>query len=87
MAAKKNITEILKAHNLLGEIPEDLLNLIRKSVRLREHMQKNKKDMSAKRGYQLTVSKIRKIAKYYVEKSRMPKNWRFTEEQAELLAK
>jgi len=61
----KKLGAILAENKLTGAVPEDLMNLIRKSVTLREHLAKNKKDMSAKRGLMLTVSKIRAIEKYY----------------------
>ncbi|MEK6958655.1 MAG: 30S ribosomal protein S15 [archaeon] len=86
-ASGKSVQMILKEHKLIGEMPEDLLNLIRRSVVLFRHMEKNKKDYSAKRGYELTVSKIRRLTKYYAEKKRIPTGWRYTPEQAALLVK
>jgi len=83
----KTITEILEKHNLAPKIPEDLMNLIRTSVRQKAHMEKNKKDFDAKRGHQLSVSKIRRLVKYYKKKGKMPEDWRYTEKTAELLAK
>ncbi len=83
----KTIQEVLKENDLLGEMPEDLLNLIKRSVVLYNHMNKNKKDYSAKRGYELTVSKIRKLTKYYSKKSKIPHGWTYTPEQAALLVK
>lgn len=83
----KTIQDILKENNLLGDIPEDLMNLIKKSVKLKEHMGKNRKDFSAKRGYQLTVSKIRRLVKYYVREGRVSKDWHFSDEMAALLVK
>ena len=83
----RKLDDILKTHNLLPEIPEDLMSLIRKSVKLRKHQQNNKKDFTSKRGYQLTVSKIRRLVKYYVKRGRLPKGWRFSEEKAALLVK
>jgi len=83
----KTITEILTEQGVKEEIPEDLLNLIKKSVTLKEHMEENTKDFTAKRGYQLTVSKIRRLVNYYRKKSVLPKGWRFTEEKARLLVK
>ena len=68
-------------------MPEDLLNLIRRSVILSNHLNKNKKDYSAKRGYELTVAKIRKLTKYYAKKNRIPKGWVYTPEQAALLVR
>jgi len=83
----KSIQQVLGEHKLLGEMPEDLLNLIRRSVVLSNHMAKNKKDYSAKRGYELTVSKIRRLTKYYSKKNKIPANWHYTPEQAALLVK
>ncbi|PIN84659.1 MAG: 30S ribosomal protein S15 [Candidatus Diapherotrites archaeon CG11_big_fil_rev_8_21_14_0_20_37_9] len=81
------IEKILSKHKLLSDIPRDLLNLISKSVQLQKHMKENKKDMTAKRGYQLTVSKIRRLTKYYIEKGKLEKGWRYTPEKAALLVK
>ncbi|MFA5931038.1 MAG: 30S ribosomal protein S15 [archaeon] len=83
----KTIQQVLRENDLIGEIPEDLLNLIRRSVVLSNHMNKNKKDYSAKRGYELTVSKIRRLTKYYAKKSKIPAGWRYTPEEAALLVK
>ena len=83
----KTIQQVLKENELLGEIPEDLLNLIRRSVVLMNHMNKNKHDYSAKHGYELTVSKIRRLAKYYARKGLLPSDWKYTAETAALLVK
>lgn len=86
-ATGKTIQGVLKENKLIGEMPEDLLNLIRRSVMLNNHMNKNKKDYSAKRGYELTVAKIRRLTKYYSKKNRIPTGWVYTPEQAALLVK
>ncbi len=83
----KNIEKILSKHGLQSDIPRDLLNLIKKSVTLQRHMEKNKKDQTAKRGYQLTVSKIRRLTDYYSKKGKLAKDWRYTPETAALLVK
>lgn len=84
---RKRIEKILEEGGMKSEFPRDLLNLIRRSVQLAGHMKENRKDMSAKRGYQLTVSKIRRLTAYYAKQKKLPKNWRYTPEQAELLVK
>ena len=83
----KKLWEILKENKLAPAIPEDLMSLIRKSVVRRGHMERNKKDMSAKRGLMLTVSKIRALEKYYKKKGKLPMKWRYSPETAALLAK
>lgn len=85
--AGKSVSQILKENDLLPEIPEDLMNLIRKSVALKEHLEKNKKDFTAKRGHQLTVSKIRRLVKYYKRRGVLSAEWRYSDETAALLVK
>ena len=83
----RTINEILAARQLAPEIAEDLMALIRRVVVLDNHMQLNKKDFSAKRGYQLTVSKIRRLVAYYHSKKRLPADWRYSIQKARLLVK
>ncbi|MFA5125730.1 MAG: 30S ribosomal protein S15 [archaeon] len=83
----KTIQQVLRENELMGKIPEDLLNLIRRSVVLSNHLEKNHKDYSAKHGYELTVSKIRRLTKYYSKKNRIPEGWHYTPEEAALLVK
>ena len=78
---------ILSKHGLQGDMPRDLLNLIRRSVVLQKHMEQNRKDQTAKRGYTLTVSKIRRLTEYYHGKGRLDKAWRYTPQTAALLVK
>ncbi len=84
---KKRINVILGGKGLAADIPMDLLNLIERSVVLRKHMDANKKDYSAQRGYRITVSKIRRLSHYYVKERKLPATWKFTAETAALLVK
>ncbi len=68
----KKLCEVLKENNLLPEIPEDLMNLIRKALRIRKHLLQHKKDKRAKRSLQLTESKINRLIDYYRSKKRLP---------------
>ncbi len=80
----KSVTELLEEKDLLPEIPSDLLSLIKKADDLRNHLEENKNDNTAKRGLQLTESKIRRLAKYYVREGRLPSDWRYDPEKAKL---
>jgi len=82
---KKTITQILEENNLLPKIPEDLLNLLRKTVNLRDHMAKNKKDYTSKHGLELLESKIRRLIKYYVRNKKLPADFKYEPEKAKLL--
>ncbi|MBC7095668.1 30S ribosomal protein S15 [Thermococcus sp.] len=83
----KKITKILEENNLAPELPEDLMFLIRKAVKLRKHLEQHPKDLHSRRGLQLTESKIRRLVKYYRETGKLPANWRYDPEQAKLLVR
>ena len=82
-----NLEKVLEKKGMQGDMPRDLLNLISRSVVLQRHMHANKKDMTAKRGYQLAVSRIRKLTNYCIKNKKLDKDWRYTPEAAELLVK
>jgi len=86
-ATKKKIQKIIDEEGLKADFPRDLLNLITKSVKEKKHMEKNNHDKTAKRGYQLTVSKIRRLTKYYSKRNLIPEGWKYSEEEAELMVK
>lgn len=79
---KKSITEILDKKNLIKDIPEDLMALIKKSILINQHLEENKQDMPAKRGLQLTNSKINRLTKYYKKIGRLPADWKFDPNKA-----
>ena len=81
----EKITAILKGKNIAGEIPEDLLNLMRKALRVRKHVEVNKKDLHNKRSLHLTESKIRRLVKYYRREKVLPEEWQYKPEIAEFI--
>jgi len=85
LATGKKITKILEANNIKSEIPEDLRNLIRTALQLKKHLDSHKKDLKNKRNLQLTESKIRRLTKYYHNQNQLPKNWKYSPEQAKLM--
>mgnify|MGYP000754720290 CR=1 FL=1 len=68
----KKLCQVLKENNLLPDIPEDLMNLIKKALRIRKHLMQHKKDMRAKRALQLTESKINRLIDYYRSNNKLP---------------
>ena len=81
---EKTITQILKENKLTKELPEDLMALIVKFVDVKKHLEKNRQDMTAKRGLQLTSSKIRRLMKYYKKTNKLPQDWKFDEEKVKM---
>ena len=61
----EKITDILKRNGTDFEYHEDLLNLIKRAVNIREHLEENPKDIHTKRGLIKIESKIRRLVKYY----------------------
>jgi small subunit ribosomal protein S15 len=81
------ITQILEKHNQGLEYPEDLMNLIRKAVNIREHLKENPKDLHTRRGLRIVESKIRRLVSYYRNEGVLPEGWRYEPKQAALLVK
>lgn len=82
---EKSISKFLEEKKLLKEIPEDLMALIKKSIIVKKHIEINHKDNTAKRGLQLTESKIKRLVKYYKESGKLEEGWKFDPEKIKLL--
>lgn len=85
VVTKKTIAQILKENDLYSKLPEDLFNLLKRVVELRVHLEKNKRDYQSYRGLELTESKVRRLARYYIREGLLPKGWKYDPEQAKLL--
>ena len=83
----EKITQILKRNGQAEEYPEDLMNLIRRAVNIRDHLEENPKDLHSKRGLTIIESRIRKLASYYVSEGELPQGWRYNPKEAALLVK
>jgi len=80
----KTISRILKENKIEKKIPEDLVALIKKDVRLTKHLESNKKDYSVKRGLKLTLSKIKRLSDYYKRVGKLPTDWKYDSSKAKL---
>ena len=81
----KTVSQLLKEKELLVEIPEDVMALITKVVRIKKHQDENKKDMTAIRGLRLTESKINRLVKFYKTNGRLSKDWSYDPDRIKLL--
>jgi len=81
----KKISEILEAKEIESVLPEDLLNLVKKALNIRKHMETNHKDLQGKKGLQRTESKIFRLIKYYKRKSVLPIDFKYKPEQIRTL--
>ena len=82
---KKTVTQILKENKLSPELPEDIIDLVKREIKIIKHLEKNKKDFASKRGLQLTESKIRRLTKYYKRTGKLPADWTYDREKIKLL--
>ncbi len=82
----KTVTQILEENALLKGFPRDLLDLIRKAVRVRKHLRAGKQDKYNATMLRRTESKIKRLVKYYRGK-KLPADWKYEPEQAALLVK
>ena len=80
----KKIGFFLEKNSLASEIPESLESLIKRAIHLRNHLDKNKKDLHNRHGLQLLESKIHRLAKYYKREGKLPHDWLYEPEKAKL---
>ncbi len=73
----KKLTKILEENDIKPELPIDLQDLIDRASTIRTHLEENPKDKEAKYGLQNIESNLRKLAKYYIKKGRIPGDWRY----------
>jgi len=86
----KNVTgtrilRILRSNGLAPAFPEDLYHMIKKAVTIRKHLEKNKKDKSAKFRLILTESRIHRIVRYFKRTGGVPPNWKYESSTASAL--
>lgn len=82
---KKSITKILEEKKVQPDVPEDLMNLIKKSVKIKTHLEENGQDKVSKRGLSLTEAKINRLVKYYKRNGRLSKDWKYDPEKIKLM--
>lgn len=85
LATGKRVDEILKANNLVPELPDDVMSLLRKAVNLDRHITRNKKDLHNQHALHNIEAKIRRLVGYYQREGRMPSSWRYSLSSAKLI--
>ena len=83
----KSMLQILTDRGLKPELPEDLMNLIRKAVKLHAHVAENRKDQASRRALEVIESRIHELVRYYVRTGSLPKGWRYEPERAAILVR
>ncbi len=81
----KKISQILKENEIETPLPEDLSNLVKKSLNIRKHMEENHKDLQGKKGLQRTEAKIYRLIKYYKKVKELPADFKYEPEKIRTL--
>ncbi|MCX8202193.1 MAG: 30S ribosomal protein S15 [Candidatus Micrarchaeota archaeon] len=76
-ATGKSILQIIETVAGKKEFPENLANLMKKAVRLRAHLERNKSDLHNKIKLNSIETKIRRLGKYYIRKKVLPADWKY----------
>jgi len=82
-----SLAAFLRKEKAAPEYPSDLLDLIKKAVRMSAHLKDSKKDVHNSVKLRHVESKIQRLVKYYAKKGMLPADWKYNRETAALLVK
>ena len=81
----KRIGQVLADNDISPKYPEDMMSLMRRALRLIDHLESNRKDRHNARQLELTESKIRRLATYYMNEGQLESGWAYKREQLRLM--
>lgn len=81
----KKLSVIMRKKGIEPEYPEDLRSLMKKAVKVWNHLQHNPRDIHNRRNLQLIESKIRRLVKYYHRTGKLSRDWEYSIETAKLI--
>ena len=84
----KKVVQILREHGIAFDVPVDLLDLIRKEVRMRRHLEEAPhatRDIHNKERHKKVLASIFRLARYYKRKGVLPKDWKYTPSLGDVL--
>lgn len=81
----KTTQKIMIENNLYPAYPEDLMNLFKRVVNLRTHLNRNKADRHSLKQLENMESKIRRLIKYYKREGKVKKDFVYDPEKIKLI--
>lgn len=84
---KHNIGKLLKNRGVEEELPEDLIAMYKKAVKLHMHLDKEKKDKKSKRSLVVLENRIKRLINYYKSRKVLPESYKYSLESARLVVK
>ena len=62
-----------------------MMNLMRRALRLIDHLESNRKDRHNSRQLELTESKIRRLSRYYKGRGQLDTEWAYKRDELRLM--
>ena len=81
----KRIGQILTENEIIPKYPEDMMSLMRRALRLIDHLESNRKDRHNSRQLELTESKIRRLSRYYKGRGQLDSEWTYKRDELRLM--
>jgi small subunit ribosomal protein S15 len=81
----KKIKQILDENKLTSALPEDMMNLARKALNIRKHLEENKKDLESRKGLNRVESKIYRLVKYYKRNGVLEPDFKYRPDRIKIL--
>ena len=81
----KRLGQVLAENDVTPKYPEDLMNLMRRALRLIDHLEANRKDEHNSRQLELTESKIRRLSRYYKGRDQLDSEWAYKRDELRLM--
>ena len=81
----KRLGQVLAENDVTPKYPEDMMNLMRRALRLIDHLESNRKDRHNSRQLELTESKIRRLSRYYKGRGQLDTEWAYKRDELRLM--
>ena len=81
----KRLGQVLAENDVNPKYPEDMMNLMRRALRLIDHLESNRKDRHNSRQLELTESKIRRLSRYYKGRGQLDTEWAYKRYELRLM--
>ena len=81
----KRLGQVLAENEITPKYPEDLMSLMRRALRLIDHLESNRKDRHNSRQLELTESKIRRLSRYYKGRGQLDTEWPYKRDELRLM--
>jgi small subunit ribosomal protein S15 len=83
----KRLGDVLEENGFKAEIPQDMMDLLRKAITLRRHLERNHNDVHNRTRLNRVEAKIWRLSNYYKNTGAMPADWKYDPVKVALLIK